>query len=450
MATPSSAPESPPAADPALAAGAAEGAECPPPRPPQPPQNVLAAPRLRAPSSRGLGAAEFGGAAGDVEAPGETFAQRVSLGPAESPPGLVLAPGRDPPPPPPPFSSGEGDLGAGSCGPAPRGADGLGITSEKSLKNTRMYKLTHAISQSSDNHIIPWLLEDSTVPILPDNGKKILDSVVKLKAAIAEREEVRGKSELFHPISLDCKPRQKAIAVDVDTDKAQNSDQILDTSSLVPGCSSVDNDYVAKTASQQGLVHSSHKGPAEDNSTSSDDLFIDRLQRITIADPDEQHSEENTRTENLTGLRSGTQKKPHYMEVLDMRAKNPVPPPRKFKTNVLPSQQKDSPSHQQRRGSPVSSEERLRRDKQHLDDITAARLLPLHHLPAQLLSIEESLALQQQQKQSYEEMQAKLAAQKLAERLNIKMQSYNPEGESSRKYREVRDEDDDQSSDGEF
>lgn len=47
-------------------------------------------------------------------------------------------------------------------------------------------------------------------------------------------------------------------------------------------------------------------------------------------------------------------------------------------------------------------------------------------------------------------MQAKLAAQKLAERLNIKMQSYNPEGESSRKYREVRDEDDHQSSDGEF
>ncbi|KAB1277827.1 DNA-directed RNA polymerase II subunit GRINL1A [Camelus dromedarius] len=116
----------------------------------------------------------------------------------------------------------------------------------------------------------------------------------------------------------------------------------------------------------------------------------------------------------------------------------------------LPSQQHDWSSHCQRRGSPVCSEERRLRDRKHLDDITAARLLPLHHLPAQLLSIEESLALQKQQKQSYEEMQAKLAAQKLAERLNIKMQSYNPEGESSRKYREVRDEGDDQSSDDEF
>uniref|UniRef100_A0A8C6S5J3 Myocardial zonula adherens protein n=1 Tax=Nannospalax galili TaxID=1026970 RepID=A0A8C6S5J3_NANGA len=112
----------------------------------------------------------------------------------------------------------------------------------------------------------------------------------------------------------------------------------------------------------------------------------------------------------------------------------------------LPTQQNDSPPHCQKGTSPVCSEERRRRDKQHLDDITAARLLPLHHLPAQLLSIEESLALQKQQKQNYEEMQAKLAAQKLAERLNIKMQSYNPEGESSGQYREVRDEDDDQSS----
>ncbi|PNJ55127.1 POLR2M isoform 6 [Pongo abelii] len=175
-------------------------------------------------------------------------------------------------------------------------------------------------------------------------------------------------------------------------------------------------------------------------------LLRNELQRITIADQGEQQSE-NASTKNLTGLSSGTQKKPHYMEVLEMRAKNPVPQLHKFKTNVLPFRQNDSSSHCQKSRSPISSEERRRRDKQHLDDITAARLLPLHHMPTQLLSIEESLALQKQQKQKYEEMQAKLAAQKLAERLNIKMRSYNPEGESSGRYREVRDEDDDWSSD---
>lgn len=325
---------------------------------------------------------------------------------------------------------------------------------------------------------------------LPDRGKKILDSVAKLKAAIAESEEVRGKNELFHPVSLDCKLRQKAVAiVEMDTDKFQNSDQILDTASLVPGCSSVDNITSSKTTSQpQGLVYSTHKeeapefgytgnkcpassnrasapsspeasghlpqhrvsSQAEDNSSSSDNLFIDKLQRITITDPGEHHSEDNLSTENLTGLCSETQKKPHYMDVLDMRTKNPVPTPRKFKTNVLPSRLNDPSGHQERGASPVSSEERRRRDKQHLDDITAARLLPLHHMPAQLLSIDESLALQKQQKQSYEEMQAKLAALKLAERLNVKMQSYNPEGEASGRYREVKDEDDCKSSDDEF
>ncbi|XP_028623810.1 DNA-directed RNA polymerase II subunit GRINL1A-like isoform X2 [Grammomys surdaster] len=166
----------------------------------------------------------------------------------------------------------------------------------------------------------------------------------------------------------------------------------------------------------------------------SQERFLrNKLQKVTIAEQSEL-SEEITSTENFPELLTETPKKPHYMKVLEMRARNPVPPPHKFKTNVLPTQQYDSPSHCQRGQSSVSSEEPQRRDRQHLDDITAARLLPLHHLPAQMLSIEESLALQREQKQNYEEMQAKLAAQKLADRLNIKMKSYNPEGESSGRY----------------
>lgn len=317
---------------------------------------------------------------------------------------------------------------------------------------------------------------------LPDKGKKILGSVAKLKAAIAEHKEVRGNHGLFDPASLDSELR--AAVVDRDTDQTRNSDQRPGASSLVLGCPSVDSITAPKTAAQprgqrqpasggggevtegpgsppkasasaasapssvaalEHLPGQCTSRPAEDQPSSSDILFIERLQRITIAD--EQHSEENASTQNVAGPGSGTQKKPHFTQVLEMRAQNPVPPPHKFKTNVLPSQHTDSTGHCQTPESPVSWEERRRRDKQHLDDITAARLLPLRHMPAQLLSIEESLALQKLQKQSYEEMQAKLAAQKLAERLNIKMQSYNPEGDTSRKYREVRDEDDQLSDD---
>ncbi|CAO2636411.1 DNA-directed RNA polymerase II subunit GRINL1A [Lemmus lemmus] len=306
---------------------------------------------------------------------------------------------------------------------------------------------------------------------LPNKGKKISDTIDKLKAAIAEHEEVRARTELFHPVSVD------STRVDTDVDKAQNSDLMLDISSLVLDCSSADKSS-RTTSETKGPVHLTPKGneetleadctvsparepsfevnehlprcpissQAEDISSGIDSLFNTMLQKITIAEQSEP-SEENTSTENVPGLQSETPKRPHYMEVLETRAKIPVPTPHKFKTNVLPTQQSDSPSHCQRGESPASSEEQRRRARQHLDDITAARLLLLHHLPAQLLSIEESLALQKEQKQNYEEMQAKLAAQKSAERLNIKMQSYNPEGESSGRYREVRDKDDAQSSD---
>lgn len=53
-------------------------------------------------------------------------------------------------------------------------------------------------------------------------------------------------------------------------------------------------------------------------------------------------------------------------------------------------------------GSPITAEEKRLRDKKHLNDITAARLPPLHHSPAKLLSIEESIAIQIQQKEAYE------------------------------------------------
>ncbi|XP_036050231.1 protein GRINL1A isoform X2 [Onychomys torridus] len=143
------------------------------------------------------------------------------------------------------------------------------------------------------------------------------------------------------------------------------------------------------------------------------DLFITMLQKVTMADQSEP-SEENPNADVVPGLQSETPKRPHYMEVVEMRAKTPVLLPPMFKSNVLPTQQSDSPGHCQSNWSPASSEEQRRWAGQHLDDITAARLLLLHHLPAQLLAIEESLALQKEQKQNYEEMQAKLTARKLA------------------------------------
>ncbi|XP_059570714.1 myocardial zonula adherens protein [Alligator mississippiensis] len=187
----------------------------------------------------------------------------------------------------------------------------------------------------------------------------------------------------------------------------------------------------------------------------SGSALVDAFQSFTIVHEDnsegtsEKEQHVSAVKENPFGsLHTRLPKKLHYIEILESRAKNPVAKKPKFKTNILLSElsgssQGSSPDHSPGGlGSPISAEERRLRDKKHLNDVTAARLPPLHHEPTQLLSTEESISIQIKQKEVYEEMQAKLAAQKLAERLNIKMVKYEPEGEASKQYREVRDEED--------
>ncbi|XP_026712255.1 myocardial zonula adherens protein-like isoform X2 [Athene cunicularia] len=340
---------------------------------------------------------------------------------------------------------------------------------------------------------------------LPDKGKKISDFAEKLKLAILEEEELEQTAELLSAVRLKFQVKQE----EINTSKQQvtlneatlncedssvfnensNIKEASEISSQQQEAESVEqdatnvalekqrtqrkNDTVKTVTKEQNLVcevssksaTSSHlkndqrvsQGNIEDGTEStgaldnSKDVLVDAFQKVSIVDGN--NSEEMLEEEQNVAKHKGSifgslhPKTPHYIEVLESRAKNPVVKKSKFKTNVLsgdPSGSSHSSSASQSPGgfgSPVTAEERRLRDKKHLNDITAARLPPLHHSPAQLLSIEESIAIQIQQKEAYEEMQAKLAAQKLAERLNIKMLRFEPEGEASMQYREVRDED---------
>ncbi|XP_058012111.1 protein GRINL1A [Ahaetulla prasina] len=98
-----------------------------------------------------------------------------------------------------------------------------------------------------------------------------------------------------------------------------------------------------------------------------------------------------------------------------------------------------------RRGAGARPGGASRREKRRPEDASAARLPPLRHAPARLLSLAESVAIQVQQEEARQEMQAKVAAQKLAERLGIKTVPYEPEGQMMTGYREVRDEEGDSS-----
>ncbi|XP_009986758.1 PREDICTED: protein GRINL1A, partial [Tauraco erythrolophus] len=340
---------------------------------------------------------------------------------------------------------------------------------------------------------------------LPDKGKKISDFAEKLTLAISQEEELARTAVLLSAVRLEFQVKQE----EVNTSKRQvilNKDtldceesSVFDENSNIKEASEIssqrqevecieqdatntalenqrtrrENDKVKTVTKDQSLfcevvsrsTVSSHlkndqqisQSNTEDSTEStaaldnSKDVLVDAFQKVTIVDVDNSEKvlekEQNVAKHKGNVFGSLHPKTPHFIEVLESRAKNPVIKKSKFKPNVLSGEQSGS-SHGSSSsqspggfGSPITTEERRLRDKKHLNDITAARLPPLHHSPAKLLSIEESIAIQIQQKEAYEEMQAKLAAQKLAERLNIKMLRFEPEGKASMQYREVRDED---------
>ncbi|XP_051484974.1 myocardial zonula adherens protein isoform X3 [Apus apus] len=340
---------------------------------------------------------------------------------------------------------------------------------------------------------------------LPDKGKKISDFAEKLRVAILQEEELARTAELLSAVRLEFQVKQEEIStskqqVILNTDtlnregssalnENSNMKEVSEISSQRQEAECIEQEHpntalesqrtrrkedevktvtkdqnlfcgvTSKSAmsshlrNDQQVSQSSTEGGTESTAAldNSKDTLVEAFQKVTIVDGDnsgkvlekEQHVAKHKG--NIFG--SLYPKTPHYIEVLESRAKNPVIKKSKFKTNIVSGEQSGS-SHGSSSsqspgglGSPITTEERRLRDKKHLNDITAARLPPLHHAPAKLLPIEESIAIQIQQKEAYEEMQAKLAAQKLAERLNIKMLRFEPEGEASMQYREVRDED---------
>uniref|UniRef100_A0A8B9GMY4 Myocardial zonula adherens protein n=1 Tax=Amazona collaria TaxID=241587 RepID=A0A8B9GMY4_9PSIT len=323
---------------------------------------------------------------------------------------------------------------------------------------------------------------------LPDKGKKISDFVEKLKLAISQEEDVARTAELLSAVRLEFQVKQDAInankqQVVLNEDRLNcedstvfsensNTKEVSEISSQrqEAECIAHDatntalenqrtrrkNEEVKTVTKDQYLLcevisksgTSSHLTSDEQISQSkseggteragaldnSKDELVDAFQKVTIVGGDD--SEKVLEKEQDVAKHKGNifgslhPRTPHYIEVLESRAKNPVIKKSKFKTNV------QSPGAC---GSPITTEERRLRDKKHLNEITAARLPPLHHSPTKLLSIEESIAIQIQQKAAYEEMQAKLAAQRLGERLSVKMLRFEPEGVLQ--YRDGRDED---------
>ncbi|XP_032416670.1 protein GRINL1A [Xiphophorus hellerii] len=278
---------------------------------------------------------------------------------------------------------------------------------------------------------------------LPDKGKKIRDFAEKVRLAIeqcseeerrqslmsASRAELQSKYHQAFSYQHRAAPLTSAASPLNEENEGAAGDGIQDTS---------------LDKHQDQRVSTSETAAVN---TKESELVV-ALDRVTLSEAraDEFNEQLNSKAKDNYFLVKQPAKKPHYMTVLEKTERSAAPKRQKFKPNQLPHRNDGSPSGSLSPGrssgtaSPLSALDRKERDRKHLDDITAAKLPPLHHSPAQLLSLEESAVLVREQTKKQQELQAKLAAQKLSEGLKISMGSYTPDGGPLAAYREVHDE----------
>ncbi|XP_034383227.1 protein GRINL1A [Cyclopterus lumpus] len=286
---------------------------------------------------------------------------------------------------------------------------------------------------------------------LPDKGKKIKEFVEKLRLAIEHHDEEERRQSLvsFARTELQSKYQQAfilrqhaAAAGDVVQEKETSpvSDHMLENT-----LAEQQDQFVSSAAAYETMETVTAGDSLNSDETKECDL-AEALGRIKLSETSSIFSNESKDPLNSTARDNYFTNKPHYLTVLERTENTSVLRKQQFKPNQLPHRSDISPSgssspSQSAEGLlPLSAHKRKERDRKHLDDITSARLPPLHYSPAQLLSLDESAVLLKEQTKKQQELQAKLAAQKLSEGLKISMGSYTPDSGPMAAYREVRDE----------
>ncbi|XP_059808540.1 protein GRINL1A [Hypanus sabinus] len=347
---------------------------------------------------------------------------------------------------------------------------------------------------------------------LPDKGKRINEFIQKLETAIAYHEEVEQMAEALSAVKLEFQMKQDVaeIFANESVTSTQTAGQVVSNKSVQKDTSALSKidvkggvkkeisevcienqepspERATALEREQAICHTAKAAVKNENSLDNQntkqevnkhtdlqiatnvigtdfdktaDLISDKFGAIFLME--NEHSkvqkkipEEPTIADNMKlndnpfwTLHHQMKKTPHYIDVLQQRAINPVVKKAQFKTNCpLSGSPGSSPDQSPGRSElKLSPAERRLRNQKHLDDITAARLPPLYHSPAQLLSVEESAKLQMAQKEKYESAQAKFAAERLTQRANIKVVTFDLEHEATPIHQGYRDPGDSSSS----
>lgn len=289
---------------------------------------------------------------------------------------------------------------------------------------------------------------------LPDKGKKIREFAEKVHLAIEQLDEEERKQSLVSAARNELQSRyQQAFARQrVTGDMIQENDvsPVAAHSQERNTLHEQQEQHISRTNAEDTMETGAGASLNSDETKEGD--LVEALERVRLSKTANTGSSsvakdplKSTPKDNYF-LRKQIPDKPHYLTVLEKTEILSASMKQKFKPNQLPNRSDISPSGSLSPGpstegfSPLSAQARKERDKKHLDDITAAKLPPLHHKPAQLLSLDQSVILLKDQTKRQQELQAKLAAQKLSEGLKISMGSYTPDGGPMAAYREVHDE----------
>ncbi|XP_028812850.1 protein GRINL1A [Denticeps clupeoides] len=290
------------------------------------------------------------------------------------------------------------------------------------------------------------------VQTLPDKGKKISDFLQRVQLALDHVLEQEKKHNDLLSVRSEFESRYQKALSQRQPDRYAHQEEwgSQQNAEPAPGDASKTGDALApRTALENPDVHQQQahvpslacETEAMESSGQQIPLetkkcgLLEALERMELSE-----SSAGSGSSSNPFFGKQPQMKLHYVKVLEDAEKSPTTRKAKFKLNqTLPKSGSPSPSQSPVGPTLLSAETRKQRDRKHLDDITAAKLPPLRHTPAQLLTLQDSVSLLREQTLKQEELQAKLAAQKLAEGLGFSMGDCHPEGGLRGAYREVYD-----------
>uniref|UniRef100_A0A3Q4BM46 Uncharacterized protein n=1 Tax=Mola mola TaxID=94237 RepID=A0A3Q4BM46_MOLML len=283
---------------------------------------------------------------------------------------------------------------------------------------------------------------------LPDKGEKIKEFVEKVRLALehhdekekrqsvvcAARTELQSKYQQAFTMQQRAIPNTPAASHQIKQSDAA-AGEALEERGTLPALADVQENTSLDEKQAQFVSTVAAGAPLNANETKEGDLAV-ALERMRLSESrfssKSKHPLHSTGRDNVFAKQ--VPKKPHYITILEKSEMTPAKP------NLLNQVSPSDFSHSSGGSSPLSAQARREQDRKHLVDVTAANLPPLHHSPAQLLSLEESVTLQMEQKKKYDVLQARLAALKLSEGLKMSMGSYTADGGAMAAYRDVHDE----------